>query len=138
MRVSSRRARIALWVGATLAAGLAVTLACVAFWADLDTADKAASLVGAVLAGAGLVLSGYALLASPTGPHVTGERSVQAGGSVGRAVTGDRNRIGGVAPRLIPRTEDGTAPVLPALGDRGVSAGGHLGEGITGDGNQVP
>lgn len=138
MRASSRRARILLWVGATLATGLAVLLTCVALWADLDTADKLASLVGALLAAAGLALSCYALLASPTDPQVTGARSVQAAGSVGRAVTGDRNRIGGAAPQPVPRTEDRSVPVPPAPGERGVSAGGHLGEGITGDGNQVP
>lgn len=137
MQVSSGRAKLALWAGVTLTAGLAVGLTCVAIWADLDTADKVASLAGAVLAAAGLVLSGYPLLASHSGSHAAGTRSVQAGGSIGRAVTGDRNRIRGLAQQPIARIDGGTLPGPPVAGERGVSAGDNVGEAITGDGNQM-
>ncbi|MFD7301130.1 hypothetical protein ACFV83_09420 [Streptomyces pharetrae] len=107
-----------------------------AITADLDTADRVASLTGSALAAAGLALSVYTLLTSHGSRPVTGARSVQAGSSVGRAVTGDNNRLQGVAPDA-GAMNGGTIGDMPTVGERGVSAGGGIGEAVTGDGNQL-
>ncbi|MER6107693.1 hypothetical protein [Streptomyces hirsutus] len=103
--------------------------------ADLDTADRVASLTGSVLAAAGLALSLYTLLTSPASAPVAGARSVQAG-SIGRAVTGDNNHLHGSAPQ-VGAMGGGTVGDIPTVGERGVSAGGGIGEVVTGDGNQL-
>ncbi|MFF3144801.1 hypothetical protein ACFVRU_24545 [Streptomyces sp. NPDC057927] len=106
--------------------------------ADLDTADRVASLAGSVLAAAGLALSIYTLFSIPNSVPVTGARSIQAGGNIGRAVTGDNNRLQVQAPEITAM--GGAAPTvgdIPTAGGRGVSAGGGIGEAITGDGNQL-
>ncbi|QCB22281.1 hypothetical protein E5N77_10970 [Streptomyces sp. SS52] len=112
-------------------------LASVAIMADLDTADRVASLTGAVLAAAGLALAVYTLFTNPNSMLTTGARSVQAGSSIGRAVTGDNNRLRGSAPE-VGIIGGPTAGALPTAGERGVSAGGGIGEAVTGDGNQLP
>ncbi|PVC90706.1 hypothetical protein DBP19_18535 [Streptomyces sp. CS090A] len=132
-----------------VAAGLG-TLAVVG---GLDRADKAASIVGAGIGLAGLVVSLYALRRSPApgpvppspGPApvpaagagsaavAEGVRSVAAGGSIGRAVTGDGVSLTGPAP-VLPPSGGGPAGPARATGERSVAAGGDIGEAITGDG----
>ncbi|GHI14098.1 MULTISPECIES: hypothetical protein [Streptomyces] len=129
-----------MWIAvAAGSAAVVVGLILVAVLVDLDTADRVASIIGAV---GGTVMLGLAVytLNRPTDVAVAGARSVQAGGGIGRAVTGDNNRQQGAPPQLqIPAAGPSpsvttTAPGVP--GERGVAAGGSIGEAITGDGNQ--
>lgn len=120
---------------------VAIALVAVAVRGDLDTADRAASVVGAVVGMAGLVLSLWSLLAgrSEGGVRASGAGAVVAGRSVGRAVTGDRNRLAG-PPSPVPAPAAGTAvPSAPvrADGDRSVAAGEAAGDVITGHENTL-
>jgi hypothetical protein len=70
---------------------------------------------------------------------------VTAGGSIGRAVTGNHNHLTAQTPFPPPSTAStgtGTAPTGPAgtalaASERSVVAGGAIGEAITGDGNHA-
>ncbi|GGU78441.1 hypothetical protein GCM10010275_11490 [Streptomyces litmocidini] len=102
---------------------------------DLGKADQIASVVGAVLAAAGLGLSLWAQSGRrPTGVEATGNRSVAVGGSIGTVVTGD----GAQAPSAPPAMPAGGATATPtgpvtASGERSVAAGGDIGSVSTGD-----
>ncbi|MEV0642015.1 hypothetical protein AB0I77_45255 [Streptomyces sp. NPDC050619] len=139
------RARIVVWAVAVLcglgAAGLVVLVVAV----DLNTADQAASVAGALVGIAGLAVSVYALCRTPvsTGSDASveagGVRSVAAGGNIGRVVTGDNASLTTAAPAPpfaagVPR-----GPTFPAraTGERGIAAAGDIGEAITGDGSQT-
>ncbi|MET9093074.1 hypothetical protein ABZX72_13365 [Streptomyces cyaneofuscatus] len=152
----TRRARIIVWGASVLCVLVAAGLGALAVAGDLDRADKAASIVGAFIGLAGLVVSLYALHRSPApgpvppapgpapGPGAgtgsatvaEGVRSVAAGGSIGRAVTGDGVSLTGPAPVLPPSSggSGGAAGSARATGERSVAAGGDIGEAITGDG----
>jgi hypothetical protein len=70
---------------------------------------------------------------------------VTAGGSIGRAVTGDHNHLTTPTPPLpasAGSSAAGATPTGPAAGttsagERSVVAGGDIGEAITGDGNHA-
>ncbi|MFJ9307683.1 hypothetical protein [Streptomyces cyaneofuscatus] len=149
----TRRARIIVWGASVLCVLVAAGLGALAVAGGLDRADKAASIVGAVIGLAGLVVSLYALHRSPApgpvppapGPAAgtgsatvaEGVRSVAAGGSIGRAVTGDGVSLTGPAPVLPPSSSSGgggAAGSARATGERSVAAGGDIGEAVTGDG----
>ncbi|MEU0380272.1 hypothetical protein ABZ093_23605 [Streptomyces cyaneofuscatus] len=147
----TRRARIIVWGASVLCVLVAAGLGALAVAGGLDRADKAASIVGAVIGLAGLVVSLYALHRSPApgpvppapGPAAgtgsatvaEGVRSVAAGGSIGRAVTGDGVSLTGPAPVLPPSSGGGgAAGSARATGERSVAAGGDIGEAVTGDG----
>ncbi|WP_254396142.1 hypothetical protein [Streptomyces sp. AC512_CC834] len=138
MAVSGVMRRVCIAVAAVSAAAV-VGLILVVVLVDLDTADRVASIIGAVISATSLIGFVYTL-SRPTGVAVAGTRSVQAGDSIGRAVTGDNNRHQGIAAQPQPSATDSgpstttTAPGVP--GERGVAAGGSIGEAITGDGNQ--
>ncbi|MES9810799.1 hypothetical protein [Streptomyces sp. CS081A] len=116
-------------------------LVAVAVFVDLDTGDRVASIVGAAAGLAGLALAlrqGTAPTPPPpAAPSVSGGRSVRAGGSIGRAVTGDGHTLIHPSPTIPPDSApapggaSGTVPGVP--GERGVEAGGSIGEAITGD-----
>lgn len=124
-------------------------LACVALTVlvvrDLDTADKLAGVVGALVGAAGLGVSLRALSRgapgpAPTGPVVTteGERSVAAGGSVsGTVITGDGRSTGPLPsprPRGRARPDSGPPAEVRTPGARSVGAGGDIsGNVVTGD-----
>ncbi|GGS20092.1 hypothetical protein AB0E75_00755 [Streptomyces griseoviridis] len=103
----------------------------VAVLVGLDTAGQAASVAGAVVGLLALLVSVIAL--SRSGAPAAGARSVQSGGAVGRAVTGDRNRLGPApaAPAAAPPAGPAAVP-----GERGVSAAGGIGQAVTGDENE--
>ncbi|WP_324795363.1 hypothetical protein SJX93_20310 [Streptomyces cyaneofuscatus] len=157
----TRRARIIVWGASVLCVLVAAGLGTLAVVGGLDRADKAASIVGAGIGLAGLVVSLYALHRSPApgpvpsppspgpapGPAAgagsaavaEGVRSVAAGGSIGRAVTGDGVSLTGPAPVLPPSSggSGGAAGSARATGERSVAAGGDIGEAVTGDGPRV-
>lgn len=126
-----------MWLLAVLCGAAAVGLGVVAALADLDTAGQVASVAGSVASLVGVALSCYALVRpSAAGGHgaavtVSGARSVAAGGSIGRVVTGDRVTL--TAPPAAPPTAAGTSGSAQAMGDRGVAAAGGVGEAFTGD-----
>ncbi len=70
------------------------------------------------------------------GITASGAGAVAADGNIGRAVTGNSNRLSGPsAPAPVP----GAAPAAPveASGPNSVSAGDSIGEAVTGDGNST-
>lgn len=136
--------RLAL-AGITAGLGTAGALVVLAILVDLDTADKTASIFGAIAA---LITGAVSLMLllrnGPTSAlepsaNASGERAVAAGGSiVGIVSTGDHS------PRTVttPRPATGQPPYSPAprggataSGDRAVAAGGDItGQVATGDG----
>lgn len=144
--MSSTTARAWTFLAGGVCAVVAVTLVTVVTVTDLDTADRTASVVGALLSALGLLTAVYGLVRGPAAaPERSGARSVTAAGSIGRAVTGDRNRVG-TPPPPVPGADaapdtgpvPGTAPApRPPAGERAVDAGGGIGEAITGDGNRA-
>ncbi|WP_435186291.1 hypothetical protein [Streptomyces sp. bgisy126] len=138
MVVSGVMRRVCIAVAAVSAAAV-VGLTLVVVLVDLDTADRVASIIGAVISA--ISLAGFVYtLSRPADVAVAGARSVQAGDSIGRAVTGDNNRQRGTVTQPQPSaagpgpSSTAIAPGVP--GERGVAAGGSIGEAITGDGNQ--
>ncbi|MFB7515392.1 hypothetical protein [Streptomyces sp. NPDC056144] len=103
---------------------------------DLGKADQIASVVGAVLAAAGLGVSLWALRSGGGGGGgvtASGERAVAAGGSIGVVVTGDRAQAP-AAPPAMPSSGGAARPgPVTASGDRSVAAGGDIGSVSTGD-----
>ncbi|WP_405638850.1 hypothetical protein [Streptomyces uncialis] len=144
--MSSTTARAWTVLAGGVCAVAAVTLVIVVTVTDLDTADRTVGVVGAVLSAFGLLTAVYGLVRGPAAaPERSGARSVTAAGSIGRAVTGDRNRVG-TPPPPVPGTDPvaGTAPLAdtapaprPPAGERAVDAGGDVAEAITGDGNRA-
>ncbi|MFF6835214.1 hypothetical protein ACFY84_25610 [Streptomyces sp. NPDC012438] len=128
-------------VTAGLCAMMMLGLVAVAVFVDLDTGDRVSSVVGAAVGLAGLALAlrqGTAPTPPlPVAPPVSGARSVRAGGSIGRAVTGDGHTLTHPSP-AVPSTgtpaPSNPAEVAPGVpGERGVEAGGSIGEAVTGD-----
>ncbi|MET7694990.1 hypothetical protein ABZT06_45030 [Streptomyces sp. NPDC005483] len=117
---------------ATAAVGLTV----VAFAVDLATADQIGSLVGALIGLAGFLVSLWALLRSPATAVEASDGGVAAGGSIGRIVTGDNNRLTSSAPAHHPSVSPApsTGPVR-AAGSGSTAAAGNIDEIISGDGN---
>ncbi|CAM5382966.1 hypothetical protein SLAVM298S_01826 [Streptomyces lavendulae subsp. lavendulae] len=120
---------------------MAVVCGGVTLWGDLDTAEKVAGLVSSVAGVVGAAAAVYALVRDAAGTSrrggdidAGGTGSVAAGGSIGRAVTGDRNRLGSVPP---PPGEAGAGAggAVRAGGDGSVAAGGHIGDAVTGEDN---
>ncbi|WP_411575111.1 hypothetical protein [Streptomyces fradiae] len=144
----TRQRKILVWAAMVVAGLLACVALTVLVVRDLDTADKLAGVVGALVGAAGLGVSLRALSRgapgpAPTGPVVTaeGERSVAAGGSVsGTVITGDGRSTG---PLPSPRSPRPTGRARPDSGPpaevrtpaaRSVGAGGDIsGSVVTGD-----
>jgi hypothetical protein len=127
-----------LWTGVGVGAAGVLALAVVAV-VDLGKADQIASVVGAVLAAAGLGLSLWAR--GGGGVTASGERSVAAGGNIGSVTTGNGAQAptapsmpgSGTSPAGSPGPVAPTAGPVAASGDRSVAAGGDIGSVSTGD-----
>ncbi|MFG3053431.1 hypothetical protein ACGFZP_21125 [Kitasatospora sp. NPDC048239] len=135
-----RRRRVVAWVGAGVSCAVALGLGAVALRVDLDTADRTASVIGAVIGVVGLAVAAYALVRPADGaPAVkaSGKNSVAAGGSIQRVVTGSSNRLTSpVAPA--PAAPAGPAAgSVEASGEGAIAAGGSITEAVTGDGNTL-
>lgn len=146
----ARLSRGALWAvrGVVVAAALTVVgLLMVLFLADLDAGDKVASIVGAVLAGAGLVVAMLSLVRDntpPVGHEVrAGQGSVAAGGNITGSALGARSRVS-TQPSDRAATDGAVGAVGPPTGSRsviadsgGIAAGGDITGSALGDGSQV-
>ncbi|MFF9725753.1 hypothetical protein [Streptomyces gardneri] len=140
------RSKAVLWSGAGIGVVGIGALIAVAV-TDLGKADQLASVVGAVLAAAGLGLTlwgqfgnGGVTTPAPTAPVVTasGAGSVAAGGNIGSVVTGGSGTSPAPAPApAAPAPAPAPARPAPgsvtASGDRSVAAGGDIGSVSTGD-----
>ncbi|MEU2389056.1 hypothetical protein ABZ606_31105 [Streptomyces sp. NPDC012461] len=130
------RARVVVWLLVVLLGLAALGMGIVAAIADLDTSAQLATVAGSFGGLAAAALSGYTLLRPPAAPGsapavtAAGARSVAVGGSIGRAVTGDRSRL--TTGPVMPGT-GGTSGSARTSGERGIAAAGEVGEAITGD-----
>ncbi|WP_405003316.1 hypothetical protein OHV13_02035 [Kitasatospora purpeofusca] len=134
-------------VVALCAAGV-IGLVLVAVLVDLDTADRWASVVGAVVAMVGLVLALWQLQRPAPGPRtvVRGGRegAVTAGGNmIGNAI-GARSRVTGTPAVPAPVPAPGPQPGAPAGGQEvvgggkgSVTAGGDMVGNAIGDESEV-
>ncbi|MEU7253773.1 hypothetical protein [Streptomyces sp. NPDC045251] len=114
--------RFSWWASAVLGGAVAVGLTVLAVAGDLDTADRVASVVGAVAALAALCLSVHAALRpapSPVPPVQARAGSNAAGGSV----RGASARDAGTAPAG-PDTGGGTGGISASGGSN--AAGGDI------------
>ncbi|MFD8291110.1 hypothetical protein ACFV2B_23205 [Streptomyces lavendulae] len=129
-------------VAAVVAVGLLVVLVV----ADLDTGDKVASIVGAVLAGAGLVVAVLSLLrdsAPPVGQEVrAGQGGVAVGGNITGSALGTNSHVSAQPP--VAGAPGGAGPVAPVQGNGsvvadpgGIAAGGDISGSALGEGSQV-
>ncbi|MGW1642942.1 hypothetical protein [Streptomyces lavendulae] len=129
-------------VAAVVAVGLLVVLVV----ADLDTGDKVASIVGAVLAGAGLVVAVLSLLrdsAPPVGREVrAGQGGVAVGGNITNSALGTNSQVSAQPP--VAGAPGGAGPVAPVPGNGsvvadpgGIATGGDISGSALGDGSQV-
>ncbi|MCX4690697.1 hypothetical protein [Kitasatospora purpeofusca] len=126
------------WTVAGVCAAAGAGLVAVALWVDLETADKVASVVGALLALAGLAFTVRTLLrerppAAADGGPGTGTPTADTGGGAPAATADGRDAVGDGAVREVRvRVEGGgvgaggditatgtTRPTAPA-GDEGV------------------
>ncbi|MFW3469891.1 hypothetical protein ACN24M_00015 [Streptomyces microflavus] len=127
-----------LWAVATAASLIVVALTLLLLLKDLNTAGTMAGFVADTAAIVMVVLTVRALLLQsgrqPSHTTASGPGSVAAGGSIGRAVTGNGNQLSGPAPAVPPGmpTPGGTAD---AAGSKSVTASGSIGEAVTGDNN---
>lgn len=128
-----------LWVVAVAAGLTCVGLALLLWLKDLGMAGTVAglaadsvTLVMTVFAVRGLLLQ--SAQQTTQGVTASGAGSVAAGGSIGRAVPGNRNQLSGASPSPLPGSAAPTGPV-EASGPKSVSTGGSIGEAVTGDGN---
>ncbi|MFB7382468.1 hypothetical protein ACFC6U_20925 [Kitasatospora purpeofusca] len=111
------------WAVAGVCAAAGAGLVAVALWVDLETADKVASVVGALLALAGLAFTVRALLrerppttAAAAGASGSGTPSADTGGGAPAATAGGGEAVNGGAVREVRvRVEGG-----------GVGAGGDI------------
>ncbi|MEU7046613.1 hypothetical protein AB0A77_36980 [Streptomyces varsoviensis] len=130
-----------LWVVAVAAGLTCVGLALLLWLKDLGTAGTVAglaadtvTLVMTVFAVRGLLLQ--SAQQATQGVTASGAGSVAADGSIGRAVTGNRNQLSG-APLPSPLGSGAPTGPVEASGTKSVSAGGSIGEAVTGDGNST-
>ncbi|WP_023590619.1 hypothetical protein [Streptomyces thermolilacinus] len=145
----TRQRKVLAWTAMVLGGLLAFGALTALVVRDLDTADKLASVLGALAGAAGLAVSLRALSRrapepAATGPVVTteGERSVAAGGTIsGTVITGDGRSVGPLPPpscgaRPAPGPPaDVWVPEVRTPGARSVGAGGDIsGTVVTGDG----
>jgi hypothetical protein len=114
-------------------------LVVVAVVVDLDTADRAASVVGAVVALCGTVLTVYQVLSAggaAPGIRARGARAVAAGGSISGNAVGARSRVvgSGAGPAPGSVVADGA---VEASGDGALAAGQSVTGNAIGDDSEL-
>lgn len=144
LHVSETRRRV-MWAVAALCGVTGVGLVLVAVLVDLDSADRTASVVGAVVALVGLALSTYALLQASANAggaaRAYGSGAIAAGGSISGNAVGTRSKVSAAPASAAPSTPQ-TNPVTPGLqvesrGEGAVAAGGDISGNAIGDDSEV-
>lgn len=144
LHVSDTRRRV-MWAIAALCGVTGVGLVLVATLVDLDSADRTASVVGAVVALVGLALSAYTLLQAPanvgSAARAYGRGAIAASGSISGNAIGARSKASAAAAPVAPVTPQ-TNPVTPApqiesRGEGAVAAGGDINGNAIGDDSEV-
>ncbi|MEV7380734.1 hypothetical protein [Streptomyces lydicus] len=139
------RTKVVVTAVAVLCGLTAVGLTVLALMVDLDTADRAASVLGAIVGLAGLVVSLFSLhraeaaLGDGNPVEADGARSIAVRGSIGYAATGDRRQsarpVDPAAVLPVPSGDADREPTGPVRspGERSIAAGGNVGIAETGD-----
>ncbi|MFF0561508.1 hypothetical protein [Streptomyces sp. NPDC004266] len=127
-----------VWLAVVLAGAVSIGLTAVAVLADLDTAGQVASIVGAVVGLAGVVVSVVALTRPAGGTDGAvrrvraGRGAVAAGGSISGNAFGDRSQVSG--PRVSGRLgAPGQGREDVQAGPGGTAAGGNITDNAFGD-----
>lgn len=135
--------RKVMWAVAVLCGVTGVGLVLVAVLVDLDTADRTASVVGAVVALVGLALSAYTLLQAPVNAggvaRAYGRGAIAASGSISGNAVGARSKVR-TAPAhpSTPQTNSVTpGPEVESRGEGAVAAGGDISGNAIGDDSEV-
>ncbi|MET7610087.1 hypothetical protein [Streptomyces seoulensis] len=120
---------------AVVAGAATLGLVLVAVLADLDTAGQAASVVGAVVALAALVVSVLALGGTPTqGRRVRADRgAVAAGGNITGSALGPHSKVTG--PHTPPTPARRTRSDVHASRDA-IATGGDITDSALGEGSE--
>lgn len=140
--MSDIRRRV-MWAVAALCGVAGVGLILVAVLVDLDTADRTASVVGAVVALVGLALSTYSLLQVPANAGGTttahGRGAIAASGSVSGNAIGARSKVSAAPPAPgAPQTNSvSLSPQVDSRGEGAVAAGGDISGNAIGDDSEV-
>ncbi|MEV5084779.1 hypothetical protein AB0K74_40480 [Streptomyces sp. NPDC056159] len=136
-------ARVWVWVTAVVTGLSTIGLILLAVLGNLDTAGQAASVTGAVVGLAALLVSVIALFRSSSGGGSTGGRRVRAGRgaiAVGGNITG--SAVGKSSKATGPPTTPDTAAPAPRNGDDvrarrdGIAAGGDVTDSALGEGSE--
>lgn len=142
--MSDTRRRV-MWAVAALCGVTGVGLALVAVLVDLDTADRTASVVGAVVALVGLALSTYTLLQAPANAGGTaraqGRGAIAASGSISGNAIGARSKVSAAPAPVVPGTPQTNSvtpgPQVESRGEGAVAAGGDISGNAMGDDSEV-
>ncbi|GHH81365.1 hypothetical protein GCM10018793_38540 [Streptomyces sulfonofaciens] len=143
-----------VWVVGGLCGSAAVGLLAVSVLVDLDTGDRVASVVGAVVGLAGLAVSVWTAVrdgqpgpGAPSGGgtrrtvRARGRGAVAAGGDVSGNAVGDRSRVTRTAAPASPPGGGRTPPPgrseVAARGPGAVAAGGEASGNAVGSGSEV-
>lgn len=132
-------ARVGTWATAAICAAAAVALTLIAITQDMETADRIASVIGAIAGLAGLIVSVYFSMRQTTTNNVTvrasGRGATAVRGNVVSNAFGNRSRVasdtnsGGPAPTTSPAAGEIRAQGQGALAADGDVIGNAFGEG---------
>ncbi|MET7938248.1 hypothetical protein [Streptomyces sp. NPDC005322] len=131
--------RPALWALAVVAAAGAAALTGVAIWVDLDTADRVASVCGAILAGMGLVVSVAALNRPAQGDtsHISvGRDGTAIFGDVNGSATGRDSKVVGPPSPARPSARPRTSAIRLRVSKGGSFLGGDVSNSATASGSE--
>jgi hypothetical protein len=135
-------ARVWVWVTAMVTGVVTIGLILLTVLGDLDTAGQAASVAGAVVGLAALLVSVIALFRSGGGGSAggrrvrAGRRAIAVGGSITGSAVGKNSVVTG------PPTSPGTTPATPRDGDDvrarrdGIATGGDVTDSALGEGSE--
>ncbi|MFC8094991.1 hypothetical protein [Streptomyces sp. NPDC057301] len=129
------------WVAAVVCAAGAVALVLVAVLVDLDTADRTASVIGAVASLAGLLVAVVALATTGGGDRrvvrVRGRNATAVRGDVVGNAFGDRSKVSGPAPASPPGPSGTPASEISVRGENAFGAEGNVVRNAFGEGSEV-
>ncbi|MEY9994195.1 hypothetical protein ABIE67_006227 [Streptomyces sp. V4I8] len=141
MSATSGAVRVLTWVAAVVCAAGAVALPLVAVLVDLDTADRTASVLGAIASLAGLLVAVVALARSGGGDHrvirVRGRNAIGVHGAVVGNAFGANSKVSGPRTGTTPGPAGTSASEMSVRGENAFGAEGDVVGNAFGEGSEV-